>query len=576
MPGIDALSQALGRLTATVHDPERATENLLERAGELREAYEAVDWAAGPLGPMDEWSDVLRHTVALMLDSRFPVTLFWGPERVMVYNQAYVDLIGDKHPSALGARAEEVFAEAWPILGPLMEQVDETGEATWTQDALVPLERRGFVEDCWFTFSFSPVRDEDGVTVGVADIAVETSEQVLSRRRLELVARLGQELGDVEDLDELPSRLCDVLAGGEDVVDVELLPDGQRRAPGGLPATRPRAELGARDLLVEERPEGAVAWMPLRSYPSPRPRAARVGADGAPPAVLVARLNPRLAPDRGYRIFLRLIASALDHALGRIAVREAERRAAHGDRQLSAALQRALLTRPMAPDHLRVAVRYEPASDVAQIGGDWHDSFLLPSGALAIAVGDVAGHDREAAAAMGQARNLLRGIWFARPEARPGAVLATLDGTIQDLSVATTATAVLARVEQSEEDAAAGLRRLRWSNAGHPPPVLIDPEGAARVLEAAPERLLGLSAADDRGDHEVVLRPGSHVVFYTDGLVERRGAAIDDGIAWLVDTLQGTQALDPEQIADLLMHQVRGAIEDDVALLVLHALPEPD
>src|SRR4051794_25464172 len=100
---------------------------------------------------MATWSPALRNAVSLALNTRFPVTLFWGPEFILIYNEAYVEMIADKHPSALGSPAREVFPEAWDVIGPMMQAAYAGAGPTWVEDALVPLERRGFLEETYFT-----------------------------------------------------------------------------------------------------------------------------------------------------------------------------------------------------------------------------------------------------------------------------------------------------------------------------------------------------------------------------------------------------------------------------------------
>ena len=159
---------------------------------------------------------------------------------------------------------------------------------------------------------------------------------------------------------------------------------------------------------------------------------------------------------------------------------------------------------------------------------------------------------------------------------RPAAVLSGLDGAMHGLAVDVFATAVLAQIEQGQLDAEHGRRTLRWSNAGHPPPVLLGPDGVARVLDTPPDLLLGLNAGR-RADHTVTLEPGTSVIFYTDGLVERRGVALQDGIAWLTRVVGGRLGISAEGICDLLIDQLDGTeVEDDVALLVLKAHPDDE
>ena len=151
-------------------------------------------------------------------------------------------------------------------------------------------------------------------------------------------------------------------------------------------------------------------------------------------------------------------------------------------RRLAEELQRSMLTEPPQPDHAEIVVRYLPAVQAAEVGGDWYDAFLSPDGATTLVVGDVTGHDRIAAAVMGQLRNMLRGIVHAL-DAPPACTLTTLDRALRDLGMTTLVTALLARVEQRAEEAAAGVRTLRWSNAGHLPPLLLRADGAAQLLE---------------------------------------------------------------------------------------------
>ncbi|SDQ13445.1 SpoIIE family protein phosphatase [Quadrisphaera sp. DSM 44207] len=270
---------------------------------------------------------------------------------------------------------------------------------------------------------------------------------------------------------------------------------------------------------------------------------------------------------------LEAFAAQCAQGLDRILTRQAERRSAAAVRRLSEALQRSLLTDPPQPDHLQIAVRYLPAAEEAQVGGDWYDAFVTPDGTTSVVVGDVAGHDRDAAAAMGQVRNLLRGVAHVL-EAPPGHVLTALDGAMRDMTPGSLATAVLAQVEQSEEQAEQGLRLLRWSSAGHPPPLLVTADGTTQLLSAEPDLLLGLDPDTDRVDHEVELQPGTTLLLYTDGLVERRGSSLDDGLSWLCEAVAALAQLPLEQLCDALLGELQGAVEDDVALLAVRAHPE--
>ena len=146
------------------------------------------------------------------------------------------------------------------------------------------------------------------------------------------------------------------------------------------------------------------------------------------------------------------------------------------------------------------------AQQAAQVGGDWYDAFVTASGSTMLVVGDVSGHDQIAAATMGQVRNVLRGLAF-DSEDGPADLLRRLDKALNGLELDTLATAVLARVEQPEDYRADGRRRLRWTNAGHLPPLLREPDGTVHRLERGPDLLLGLIRGAERSEHTVDLVP---------------------------------------------------------------------
>src|SRR4051795_8016350 len=249
-------------------------------------------------------------------------------------------------------------------------------------------------------------------------------------------------------------------------------------------------------------------------------------------------------------------------------------------RQLKVAetLQHSLLTPPPQPDYLQIAVRYRPAAAFQQVGGDWYDAFQQPDGATLLVIGDVVGHNVDAAAAMGQIRSILRGLACDRPES-PARVLTRVDRVLTTLGVPTLATALLARIEQQADLAAAGLRGLRGSSAGPLPPLLLRPDGTVLSLGSPPERLLGSGSASTRSDQEVLLSPGDTVVLYTDGIIEYGRTGIDEGIDRLTRQLADLAELPLEDLCDRLLDRVPpGRADDDIAILALRCqLPrQPD
>ena len=260
------------------------------------------------------------------------------------------------------------------------------------------------------------------------------------------------------------------------------------------------------------------------------------------------------------------IAAQFANALARVSQLEDERRQASATRTLAETLQRYLLTEPPQADYLQMAVHYQPAAQEAQVGGDWYDAFLTPDGSTTLVVGDVAGHDRNAAAVMAQLRNVLRGVAQALGDP-PALVLAALDRAMAALGVDALATAVLCQV--TAHPTTGDYRVLRWSNAGHPPPLLLEPDGTARFLEATPGLMLGIDATSERVNDEVVLLPGTTVMLYTDGLIERRGESIDEGLARLREAAEEYAGLGPNQFGDAVRARMAPDPHDDVAMLTV-------
>lgn len=242
-------------------------------------------------------------------------------------------------------------------------------------------------------------------------------------------------------------------------------------------------------------------------------------------------------------------------------------------RALAEELQRSMLTEPQAPDHAEIEVRYLPASHEAQVGGDWYDAYLQPDGGIVLTIGDVVGHDFRAAAAMGQLRGLLRGIGYAR-DREPGEMLRSLDAAIQGLLPGITATAVVARIAAPGDgwDTADGSPLvLHWSNAGHPPPILVPRAGAPVVLTTdTTDVLLGVVPGFPRTEVQTEIHAGDTLVLYSDGLIERRGRDLDEGLTQLLDAIVEGRQLPPADLCDhLLRRLVQDEHDDDVALVVL-------
>ncbi len=264
---------------------------------------------------------------------------------------------------------------------------------------------------------------------------------------------------------------------------------------------------------------------------------------------------------------VRLTAS---HVAGRAGLALENGRLDRQQRRLAERLQRSLLTEPAEPDHVQVVVRYTAATESAQVGGDWYDFFLQPDGSSLLVIGDVLGHDSEAAAGMAQVKSLLRGI-AVYSKAGPAEVLRGVDEAMITLGVRTTATAVVARLQQTPDEAYRGVTRLEWANAGHPPPLVVHPDGrVVPVTGLEAELLLGVVPDAERTENVLVLDRGTTVLLYTDGLVERRDQSLDDGLHRLVSTVERLAARDGslDDLCDAVLAEMVGPrAEDDVAIL---------
>jgi signal transduction histidine kinase len=186
---------------------------VLAGGGELGRLIAAQDWSATPLGPIEGWKQSLRSAVGICLSSRFPIVMYWGPELTVVYNDAYSEILGAKHPWALGKPCRVCWAEIWDTIGPMLGEVMRTGVATWSDDLELHLERHGSPEECYFSFSFSPVRVEDGSVGGVFTAVVETTRRVITDRRLRVLTQLGEHAVGAHDPEEAVRRCADAMKG---------------------------------------------------------------------------------------------------------------------------------------------------------------------------------------------------------------------------------------------------------------------------------------------------------------------------------------------------------------------------
>ncbi len=242
-------------------------------------------------------------------------------------------------------------------------------------------------------------------------------------------------------------------------------------------------------------------------------------------------------------------------------------------RKVAETMQRHLLPQlPVLPD-LKMTARYVPAPDASSVGGDWYDAFALPSRprAHALAIGDVVGHDLDAAAGMAQVRNMLRAFAWSRPEAAPSAVVTRLDEAVMHIAEVPMATMIFARLTLGDD----ALWHLRWTNAGHPPPLLVTHDGQTHYLDEAHGILLGTGVTRPRPDAVTVLPPRATLLLYTDGLVESPKHSIDHGLNRLRRHAAALAHRPLDSFCDSLLDEVRPHDnDDDVAMIALRTPPD--
>ncbi len=296
-----------------------------------------VDWAATPLGPPEQWQQSLRTTVGILLSSRFSMWMAWGPELTFFCNAAYRrDTLGRKYPWALGRRASEVWAEIWADIGPRIEAVLSTGEATWDEALLLFVERSGYVEESYHTFSYSPVRDDAGEVVGMLCVVSEDTDRVIGERRMATLRDLGSDPTVIRTEEQVlafassqigrnPRDLPFTLAylfdegGTARLAGSTGLPAGHPAAPavvvvGDPAAAWPAAEVADGDQSVVDLVGDRFADLPTGGRLSPPTQALVVPLrrqGSTPYGFLVAGLNRYRDLDDAYRGFVDLVAGHL-------------------------------------------------------------------------------------------------------------------------------------------------------------------------------------------------------------------------------------------------------------------------
>ena len=319
--------------------------------GEMPNLIRTRDWCNTPLGPVEAWPQSLRTAVSICLGSRHPIVLWWGPERWMFYNDGYRPMLGERHPHFLGRPGQECWSEIWNIIGPMMDQVVATGEATWSEDFFLLMRRSGYLEETYYTFSYSPIRDDMGRPCGIFNACTESTSRVLSERRMKLLRQMAFEARTVNEAAGLCAKILEQNPRDTPFALVYLLDDLSQHlrlaAQAGLPSGT-----AASQLVVQMQGSSKEGWplarvaelgrsevvedldrrfdcLPKEPWDEPAHQAMLLpitwpgGHQTA--GVLVLGISPRRAFDNDYRGFFDMVASHVATAVSAARAFETER-----------------------------------------------------------------------------------------------------------------------------------------------------------------------------------------------------------------------------------------------------------
>jgi GAF domain-containing protein/anti-sigma regulatory factor (Ser/Thr protein kinase) len=550
-------------------------------------------WGATALGPYESWDPAVRATVEVVLASPAPMALYLGAELLLLYNDAYAELIGDRHPDAMGRPPAEVFAEVWhsPGVGDVVEQTYRTGVPVLDREIPLPLHAAVALDQPVYTRACSPVRDSHGHVVGVLSVVAETSP---ATRQLQGLSEFAATLAGTLTLDDVARVALRYAITSFDADRVSFAVDDGGGGTGWRMVRRVRGELvdEADERLPPLWRRGPAGWS------APAVVSARTGQasfidDGQPlhefaadrhdqkiralAAVPLRASVVRGALTVGYRsahpwsASERALLAATAELVGQATERARRFETQHGTAQL---LQRSMLPEnlPVLP-RLRIAARYDPGVDGNAAGGDFYDAFVLPTGDLGVVLGDVAGHDVQAAARMGQVRAALRALALNDP--RPDQVLAGLDRLVGSLGAEAGTYELFVTVAFGVIDI--GRETLTLASAGHPAPLVrrCGPSGEPRAEYVDVPSGAPLGIGYRAATRTVAFVPGDTLLLFSDGVVERRRHGLSDGLERLAESVAGAPSGDPRSLCAVASAAVPGATEDDVAVLAVEYATRP-
>ncbi|MBW4581044.1 MAG: response regulator [Tildeniella nuda ZEHNDER 1965/U140] len=349
----------------TQHDP--AVAQIFAGNSEMAGLMRSLDWSQTPLGAVETWAQSLRSALSICLNSRFPIAIYWGKDCLLLYNDAWRPIVGDKHSWALGRPAREVWAEIWDDIGSELASVLATGEGTFHKDDLLSMHRFGYTEECFFEYTFNPIQGEGGVTGGVFNVGSETTYRVLNDRRAQLLREVAAKTGIAKTAEEAGALMVEALKSDPLDIPFALLylidPDGKYARlcnDSGYASDRPMSP-AVIDLAAADDPSGwsiALAARTLQpqvvndlvsrfgalpgspwAEPPQEAMVLPIAAPGQGKAsgVLIAVASPRRRLDDHYRDFFAQVAGQIAMAITIAQTYEAERKRAEALTELDRA-----------------------------------------------------------------------------------------------------------------------------------------------------------------------------------------------------------------------------------------------
>jgi len=329
----------------------------VQGGGALGRLVHEFDWRKTPLGAIEQWPYSLKTVVRVMLTSRFAMWMSWGPELTFLYNDAYAKMtLGKKHPWALGKPSQRVWEEIWGDIGPRIERVLRSGNATWDEGLLLFLERSGYREETYHTFSYSPLTGDDGKVCGHLCVVTEETDRVIGERRLKTLRTLASELSKTTTEQEVVESIPRVLEENQQDLPFSLAylfsEDGKsarlccRTGVSGVHSVAPEiidltsryavwpviGLLEGRDSIIVEELPARFPSIPTGAWDKSPDRALLLPiasqSQGAPAGVLIAALNPYRPLDVSYAGFLNLVAGQIAASIANARSYEQERKRA--------------------------------------------------------------------------------------------------------------------------------------------------------------------------------------------------------------------------------------------------------